>query len=89
MATPYREPGREPTESAREDAADTMWGIREGTGIAIASIFGLVVLVVGLMLVSGLVAASTTTVVTLGVTVGVVLAAIGLAALARWSWTGR
>ncbi|WP_254762490.1 hypothetical protein [Natrinema marinum] len=89
MATPYRGPEQYPTKSALEDAAATRWGIREGIGLAIVSMFGLLLLVVGLMLMSGLIAASTSATGTVVVAIGFVAAAIALVALARWSWNGR
>lgn len=89
MAIPYRGPVQQPTKSALEDAAETKSGIREGVGVSIASIFGLLLLVVGLMLVSGVVAASTTAAGTTAVTVGFVLFAAVVVVVGRWSWTGR
>ncbi|SEQ74584.1 hypothetical protein [Natrinema salaciae] len=89
MAIPYRGPGQYPTESDREDAATTKWGLREGIGLSIASIFGLLLLVVGLMLASGLVAAASTDAVTAAVTIGFLLFAVVLLVVGRWSWNGR
>ncbi|WP_408956693.1 hypothetical protein [Natrinema sp. 74] len=89
MTSPYRGPEHYPTKSALEDATETRWGIREGIGLAIASIFGLLLLVVGLMLASGLIAASTTSVVATVVAIGFPLAVVVLVAVARWSWNGR
>lgn len=89
MAIPYRGPVQQPTKSSLEDAAETKWGIREGVGLAIASIFGLLLLVIGLMLVTGLVAASTTAATTIAVTVGFLLFAAALLVVGRWSWAGR
>ncbi|QLG49867.1 hypothetical protein [Natrinema halophilum] len=89
MTNPYRGPEHQPTSSAREDAAETRWMVREGIGLAIASMFGLLLLVVGLMLASGQIAASTTTAITIGVAIGFVVLAVALVALASWRWNGR
>ncbi|WP_226482119.1 hypothetical protein [Natrinema amylolyticum] len=81
MTIPERGTVQQPTDSAREDAADTKWGIREGIGLSLVSIFGLLLLVVGLLLAPGLAAAAST--------VGLLAFAVALVVVGRWSWNGR
>ncbi|ELY65747.1 hypothetical protein [Natrinema versiforme] len=85
MTAPYRDHVQQPTESALEDAAETRWGIREGIGLSLVSIFGLLLLVIGLMLAPGLIAAAST----VAITLGLVLFAVALVAVGHWSWNGR
>ncbi|MDS0476267.1 hypothetical protein [Natrinema sp. 1APR25-10V2] len=85
MAIPERGPVQQPTKSALEDAATTRWGIREGIGLSLVSIFGLLLLVVGLMLAPGLAAAAST----VAITVGLLAFAVALVLVGRWSWQGR
>lgn len=85
MTIPDYDTRQQPTDSAVEDAAKTKWGIREGIGLSLVSIFGLLLLVVGLMAAPGLAAASSTVVITLGL----LLFAVGLVVVGRWSWMGR
>jgi len=74
-----------PTDSAREDAADTRWGIREGIGVSLVSIFGLLFLMIGLLLAPGLAEAAST----VAITVGLLAFAVALVVVGRWSWQGR
>ncbi|WP_222915714.1 hypothetical protein [Natrinema sp. SYSU A 869] len=85
MTIPERGTVQQPTDSAREDAVDTKWGIREGIGLSLVSIFGLLLLVVGLMLAPGLAAAAST----VAITVGLLAFAVALVVVGRWSWNGR
>jgi len=85
MAIPYRDPEQQPTTSALEDATATKWGIREGIGLSLASIFGLLLLVVGLLLAPGLIAAPAA----VAATIGLLVFAVALVVIARWSWNGR
>ncbi|WP_226039781.1 hypothetical protein [Natrinema sp. DC36] len=85
MTASHRGTAQQPTDSALEDAAETRWGIREGIGLSLVSIFGLLLLVVGLMLAPGLIAAAST----VAITLGLLLSAVALVVVGRWSWNGR
>ena len=85
MTIPERGTVQQPTASALEDAADTKWGIREGVGISLISIFGLLLLVSGLMLAPGLAETAST----VAITVGLLTFAVALVLVGRWSWMGR
>jgi hypothetical protein len=49
MPEPTSNPSEEPTDASRADIEDLKWTIREGIGVAIASLFGLILLVLFLM----------------------------------------
>ncbi|MFC6769000.1 hypothetical protein [Natrinema soli] len=85
MTIPEHSHVQQPTDSALEDAAETRWGIREGIGLSLVSIFGLLLLVVGLMLAPGLIAAAST----VAITLGLLLSMVALIVIGRWSWNGR
>ncbi|WP_254767439.1 hypothetical protein [Salinilacihabitans rarus] len=55
MDRPDEEPTEKPTNTAREAEEETAWLAQNWVGIAVVSILGLVVLVVGMMQWSGLV----------------------------------
>lgn len=85
-AYPPSEP-RRPTDAARVDATEFRWSIREGIGVAIASMFGLLLLILFLQ--------ETALVQSRGFTGRIgdlaLLAALAVIVLvlATWSWRGR
>ncbi len=85
----YKVPTETPSTTTQADIREFRWAIREGIGMAIASLFGLLLLVLFLMEETELVSST-------GVSIGeiselflLVIVAIALAALALWSWKGR
>ncbi|RQG99257.1 hypothetical protein EA472_15315 [Natrarchaeobius oligotrophus] len=88
MSGPTSNPPEEPTEASRTDAEEFTWVLREGIGVAIASLFGLLLLAVFLLEITGLLGDSRTVDGLPGwLVVGV--AGLTLVVLALWSWRGR
>lgn len=90
MEIHYREPEDEHTERSDRDAEETRWMVREGVGVAVVSIFGLLLLVFGLLVATGVVGfpAPLNASIVGAVSVFVVLA-LGLSIVLIWSWDGR
>ncbi|MEY7851667.1 hypothetical protein AB7C87_20985 [Natrarchaeobius sp. A-rgal3] len=88
MSGPTSNPPEEPTEASEVDAEEFKWMLREGIGVAIASLFGLLLLTVYLLELSGLLDASGTAAQTAEWAVLVVLT-LTIFILAFWSWRGR
>ncbi|MCU4975239.1 hypothetical protein OB955_21285 [Halobacteria archaeon AArc-m2/3/4] len=90
MEIHYREPEDEHTERSDRDVEETRWMVREGVGVAVVSMFGLLVLVFGLLMVTGVVSfpapLNASAIGTLSVFVALVL---GLFVVSVWSWGGR
>lgn len=78
----------EPTEAARIDANEFTWMIREGIGVAIASLFGLLFLVLFLLEETAVIRSPALTAGRIGEFVLLGVLALALAVLALWSWRG-
>ncbi|MFC4543135.1 hypothetical protein ACFO5R_14490 [Halosolutus amylolyticus] len=88
MSEPDREPTEKPTNTKREAKEEDQWMIRNWIGVAVVSIFGLLLLALGMMQATGLVDLLAPVADTGAQQWGVfaVLALVVLA-LAGWSWS--
>ncbi|WP_254532845.1 hypothetical protein [Natrinema gelatinilyticum] len=82
-------PSEPPSKATQADIEDFRWAIREGIGVAIASLFGLLLLVLFLFEQTELVTAREFTIGEIGEWFLLAILAIALVALALWSWRGR
>jgi hypothetical protein len=89
MPEPTSNPPEEPTDASRADVEDLKWTIREGIGVAIASLFGLLLLVLFLLEETELVASQNLTVGEIGELALLFVLALTLLVLGLWSWRGR
>ncbi|WP_306060988.1 hypothetical protein [Natronococcus wangiae] len=89
MPEPTSNPSEEPTDASRADVEDLKWTIREGIGVAIASLFGLLLLVLFLLEETELVASQNLTVGEIGEWALLIVLALTLLVLGLWSWRGR
>jgi hypothetical protein len=89
MPEPTSNPPEEATDASRADLEDLKWMIREGIGVAIASLFGLILLVLFLLEETKLVASQNLTVGEIGEWTLLFIFALTLLVLGLWSWQGR
>lgn len=92
MEIHYREPEDERTERSDRDAEETRWMVREGVGVAVVSMFGLLVLVFGLLIATGSAGFSAPlngSPVGFVFVITFVVLVLGLAVVSIWSWEGR
>lgn len=89
MPEPTTNPSEEPTDASRADLEDFKWTIREGIGVAIASLFGLILLALFLLEETALVRSQSLTVGDIGVMTLLVVLALTLVVLGLWSWRGQ
>ncbi|WP_312911538.1 hypothetical protein [Natronosalvus caseinilyticus] len=99
LETPWATPGyvdadaeirsRRHTETADRDAEELRWAIREGIGVAIASLFGLLLLVAFLLQATTLFTGSALTATQIGVWAVIAILGITMMVLGLWSWRGR
>jgi hypothetical protein len=79
----------EPTEAAQLDAEEFSWLLREGIGVAIASLFGLLLLMLFLLEETALLRSPTLTIGRISELFLLAILTLVLAVLALWSWRGR
>ncbi|MFP8953460.1 hypothetical protein ACLI4Z_10860 [Natrialbaceae archaeon A-arb3/5] len=86
---PTSNPPEETTDAARSDLEDVRWTIREGVGVAIASLFGLILLALFLLEETALVASQNLTVGEITEWALLLVLALTLLVVGLWSWRGR
>ncbi|NGM70672.1 hypothetical protein G6M89_16945 [Natronolimnobius sp. AArcel1] len=89
MPEPTSNPSEASTDTSQADLEDFKWTIREGIGVAIASLFGLILLVLFLLEETALARSQELTVGTIGGMALLVVLTLTLVVVGLWSWRGR
>ncbi|OVE83279.1 hypothetical protein B2G88_16665 [Natronolimnobius baerhuensis] len=89
MPEPTSNPTEPGTEASQADRENFKWMIREGIGVAIASLFGLILLVLFLLEETALIQSQQLTVGDIGVLTVLFVLVLTLFVVGLWSWRGR
>ncbi|MGQ3722558.1 hypothetical protein [Natrialba aegyptia] len=89
MTEPTSNPVEEPTDASQADAEEFKWMLREGIGVAIASLFGMLFLILFLLEETALIESQNLTVGEISDWTVLLVLALLLVVLGLWSWRGR